>query len=212
MISLIDIFSIDELTLVLKITSQCTCDIKHIIMLLIKTITLVLNSWAYIIISIIAHPIRLTVILTIMSISTVIAAVILQYSQRQLPWQITVILIPVYLFFYLIYLQKYLECYLLSPKMHKKVSKYIKQSKKCISITKKGDTYMYVRLSQWFIRLHLYVSDCTVYISLDVYQISLMRYTTVRYKILLLKATITNSQMNLNQINVWIFSIKIFSN
>ena len=33
----------------------------------------------------------------------------------------------------------YLECYLLSPKMHKKVSKYIKHSKKYISITKKSD-------------------------------------------------------------------------
>jgi hypothetical protein len=34
----------------------------------------------------------------------------------------------------------HLECYLLSPKRHKKVSKLIKQSKKYISITKKSDT------------------------------------------------------------------------
>jgi hypothetical protein len=34
----------------------------------------------------------------------------------------------------------YLECYLLLPKMHKKVSKYIKQIKRYISITKKSDT------------------------------------------------------------------------
>ena len=34
----------------------------------------------------------------------------------------------------------YLECYLLLPKMHKKVSKQIKQSKKYVSITKKSGT------------------------------------------------------------------------
>jgi hypothetical protein len=34
----------------------------------------------------------------------------------------------------------YLECYILSRKMHKKVSKWIKQGKKYISITKKSDT------------------------------------------------------------------------
>jgi hypothetical protein len=34
----------------------------------------------------------------------------------------------------------YLECYLLSSKMHKKVSKYIKQNKRYYSITKKSDT------------------------------------------------------------------------
>ena len=33
----------------------------------------------------------------------------------------------------------YLECYLLSHKMHKKVSKYIKQTKRYISVTKKSD-------------------------------------------------------------------------
>ena len=83
LISLKDIFSISGLTLILKFISRCPCDVKHILFL-IKTITSVLNSWTYmyIIISITAHPIRLAVILTIMSISTVIAAVILQYSQR----------------------------------------------------------------------------------------------------------------------------------
>ena len=34
----------------------------------------------------------------------------------------------------------YLECYLLLPKMHKKVSKQIKQSKKYVNITKKSGT------------------------------------------------------------------------
>ena len=34
----------------------------------------------------------------------------------------------------------YLECYLVSPKMYKKVSKQIKQSNRYISITKKSDT------------------------------------------------------------------------
>ena len=34
----------------------------------------------------------------------------------------------------------YLECYLLSPKMHKKVSKYIKQTQRYISFSKKSDT------------------------------------------------------------------------
>jgi hypothetical protein len=47
----------------------------------------------------------------------------------------------------------YLECYLLSLKMHKKVSKSIKQSKKHISITKKSDTS---------ITVIVYVSECTV--------------------------------------------------
>jgi hypothetical protein len=34
----------------------------------------------------------------------------------------------------------YLECNILSPKMHKKVNKYIKQTKRYISITKESDT------------------------------------------------------------------------
>jgi hypothetical protein len=50
----------------------------------------------------------------------------------------------------------HLECYLLSPKMHKKVSKKIKQSERYISITKKSDTY--ITLSD----LSCYVSDLTV--------------------------------------------------
>ena len=50
----------------------------------------------------------------------------------------------------------HLECYLLSPKMHKKVSKKIKQNKRYISITKKNDTY--ITLSD----LSCFVSDLTV--------------------------------------------------
>ena len=66
---------VQELTLILKIISQC--DVKHIFMLLIKTIMAVMEILAYIITSITARPVRLAVILVIMSVSTFKTAVIL---------------------------------------------------------------------------------------------------------------------------------------
>ena len=60
LISLSYIICFNKLTLMLKIISQC--DIKHILMLQIKTITLVLkvSTYMYIITSFTALPIRLT--------------------------------------------------------------------------------------------------------------------------------------------------------
>ena len=46
--------------------------------------------------------------------------------------------------------------------MQKKVSKYIKQSKKHISITKKREGYIYHSDLSGYV---LYVSDCTVHVS-----------------------------------------------
>ena len=62
---------VQELTLILKIISQC--DVKHILTSLIKTITLV----TYIITSITARPVRLAEILAVMSVSTFKTDVIL---------------------------------------------------------------------------------------------------------------------------------------
>ena len=64
-----------DLTLILKIIGQC--DVKHILMSQINTITPVLKISTYIITSIIAHPVGLAVILVIMSVLTFKAAVIL---------------------------------------------------------------------------------------------------------------------------------------
>ena len=50
----------------------------------------------------------------------------------------------------------HLECYLLSPKRHIRISKCIKQTKIYISITKKSDMSI--------TDLSRYVSDCTVYL------------------------------------------------
>ena len=57
--------SINRLTLILKIISQC--DVKHVIKLQIKTITSVLMILTGITTSIAAHSTRLTTILAIMS-------------------------------------------------------------------------------------------------------------------------------------------------
>jgi len=60
-------------------------DVKHIITLSIKATTSVLKVLTYIITSITAHPIRLTVILAIMSVSTFNSDVILytiDYQQQ----------------------------------------------------------------------------------------------------------------------------------
>jgi hypothetical protein len=75
MISPRDIVSINELTLKLKIVGQH--DIKSIKTSQMKKTTTVLKVLIYIITSIIAHPTRLTDILTIMSVSTFKTAVIL---------------------------------------------------------------------------------------------------------------------------------------
>jgi hypothetical protein len=68
-----------------------------------------------------------------------------------------IFVIWIYLLFYLIYMSNifftmYLECYWTSSKMHKKVSKWIKQSKRCII---KRSYVHHIDLSR-------YVSDCTV--------------------------------------------------
>ena len=63
-----DIFNINELTQILKITIPS--DVKHIIMLPMKPIMSDLKVVTYIITRITARPIRLTEILAIMSVST----------------------------------------------------------------------------------------------------------------------------------------------
>jgi len=63
-----DIVSLSEMTLILKFI--CQCDVKFIMTLLTKTIMSVLNVIIYIIICVTARPIRLAVILVIMSVST----------------------------------------------------------------------------------------------------------------------------------------------
>jgi hypothetical protein len=68
-----------ELTLILKIIGQC--DVKHILMSLIKTITSVLKISAYIITSITLRPIGLVAILVIMSFSSFKTAIILYLIQ-----------------------------------------------------------------------------------------------------------------------------------
>ena len=70
-----DIIGINELTMILKII--CQCDVRHIIMLLIKTATSLLKVSANINTSITALPIRLSEILVIMPVSTFKTAVIL---------------------------------------------------------------------------------------------------------------------------------------
>ena len=73
-----DVVSINRQTLRQKII--CQCDIKHIIMLQIKTIASVLKVSTNIITNITAGPIRLGVILEIMSVSIFINANILYIS------------------------------------------------------------------------------------------------------------------------------------
>jgi hypothetical protein len=70
-----DIIGINELTMILKII--CQCDVRNIIMLLIKTATSLLKVSANINTSITALPIRLSEILVIMPVSTFKTAVIL---------------------------------------------------------------------------------------------------------------------------------------
>ena len=62
------ILSVSRNRLIQKVIGQC--DVKHIMMLQIKTITSVLKIARYVITGITAHQIRLNVILVIMSVST----------------------------------------------------------------------------------------------------------------------------------------------
>ena len=75
LISTRDIFTINELTLILKVIGQC--DVEAIMALPIKTITSVLEDSTNIATSIILLPVGLAVILVIMSVSTFIIGVIL---------------------------------------------------------------------------------------------------------------------------------------
>ena len=68
-------FGIFAVSMILKIIGQY--DTKHIMMLLIKTITAVLNVSTYIITCITALPIGLAVVLAIMSVSIFTTASIL---------------------------------------------------------------------------------------------------------------------------------------
>ena len=70
-----------SLILILKFITQC--EVKHIIMLLIKTITSVLKVLKYIITSIIVSPLGLAALLEEMSVSTFITVVILYLSRDQ---------------------------------------------------------------------------------------------------------------------------------
>ena len=69
-----DILNINKLTVILKMISQS--DIKCIMTLSMNTIASVLKVSTYIITSITARPIRLAVILAVMSVSTIIIVVI----------------------------------------------------------------------------------------------------------------------------------------
>ena len=75
LIALSDVVSINEMTLILEIIGWF--EVKHIMMLPVKTMTLVLKVSTYITTSITARPIRLAAILVIMSISTLKWTVIL---------------------------------------------------------------------------------------------------------------------------------------
>lgn len=74
--SLNDSVSINDLTMVLKIIS--TCEVKHVMTLPIKTITLVLNVLTYLI--------RLSAILVLVSVSTFKNGVILYVFQTYFTW------------------------------------------------------------------------------------------------------------------------------
>ena len=83
-----------ELTLILKIIGQC--DFKHILTSLIITTTPVLKISTYIITSITARPVRLSVILAIMSVSTFKTAVILYIVKLVLiTWTILPLISPI---------------------------------------------------------------------------------------------------------------------
>ena len=69
-----DILNINKLTVILKMISQS--DIKCIMTLSMNTIASVLKVSTYIITSITARPIRLAVILAVMSVSAIIIVVI----------------------------------------------------------------------------------------------------------------------------------------
>jgi hypothetical protein len=77
LISPINIFIINglRLTSILKIIWHC--DVKHIMMLPIKTMTAVMNVLTYIITSVTALPTRLPVILAMISVPTFVTSVIL---------------------------------------------------------------------------------------------------------------------------------------
>ena len=90
LISTSDIFSINELTLILNIIGQC--DVKHIMTFPIKTITLVVKVSTYIITSMAPHPTILTAILVVMSVSTFKLDIILNiflHKWNILCWKIT---------------------------------------------------------------------------------------------------------------------------
>jgi len=82
LILLSDIVSINKLTVILKNIGKC--DVKHIMTLPIKRITSVLKVLTYIITNIKAHPIRLSVIIVIMSVSTF--KLLLFYTYHMFIW------------------------------------------------------------------------------------------------------------------------------
>ena len=75
LIALSDVVGINEVTLILEIIGWF--EVKHILMLQVKTMTLVLKVSTYITTSITARPFRLAAILVIMSITTLKWTVIL---------------------------------------------------------------------------------------------------------------------------------------
>lgn len=75
LIALSDVVGINEVTLILEIIGWF--EVKHIMMLQVKTMTLVLKVSTYITTSITARPFRLAAILVIMSITTLKWTVIL---------------------------------------------------------------------------------------------------------------------------------------
>ena len=79
LISMSDIFSIKELSLIPKNISQC--DIKHFMTLPIKTITSVQKVTTYIITSIAAHLIGLAVIMSVSTFKTTVILYIFACQQ-----------------------------------------------------------------------------------------------------------------------------------
>lgn len=111
-------------------------DVKHIITLSIKATTSVLKVLTYIITSITAHPIRLTVILAIMSVSTFNSDVILytiDYQQQMFRMIFQTCQYIIYLFLPLNIIQCIIILYIWTPmfKTHMKTPTNIWYSCPC---------------------------------------------------------------------------------
>ena len=90
----------------------------------------------------------------------------------------------------------YLECYLLLPKMHKKVSKQIKQSKKYVSITKKSGTSITVIYHAMSLTVLFVHPKNTIVMSLNAEVVVLYFYVSIYFFLHTLK-NVTSVNVNL---------------